>query len=77
MGLQMAARLQQHLSKHGEGRKLISWNRTQSKADPLREQGAQTVQHAAGRVPSVSQYGRLTFPVMHIVCIPMVFGSMW
>lgn len=49
MGFQMAARLQQHLREHGEGRKLIAWNRTLSKADPLTEQGAQTVQHAAGR----------------------------
>ena len=48
MGFQMAARLQQHLSEHGEGRKLIAWNRTLSKADPLTQKGAQTVQHAAG-----------------------------
>ncbi len=49
MGFQMAARLQQHLRKHGEGRRLIAWNRTLSKADFLTEQGALTVQHAAGR----------------------------
>ena len=49
MGIQMAARLQQHLSEHGEGRKLIAWNRTLSKADPLTEQGAEIVQQAAGR----------------------------
>ena len=53
MGFQMASRLQQHLSKLGEGRKLIAWNRTLSKADPLTEQGAQTVQHAAGRFSTI------------------------
>lgn len=49
MGLQMALRLHQHLSKQGQGRKLIAWNRTLSKADPLKQQGALTVANAAGQ----------------------------
>ena len=65
MGFQMAARLQQHLSKHGDGRKLIAWNRTSSKADPLAQEGAQTVQHAAGGI-SLSPCACYSNPVQYV-----------
>ena len=50
MGLQMAVRLQQGLGK--EGKKLIAWNRTLSKTEPLTREGADAVEHAAGRTTS-------------------------
>ena len=48
MGLQMALRLQQSLSKQGQSPNLIAWNRTLSKAEPLTKLGAETVEHPAG-----------------------------
>ena len=49
MGLQMALRLQQSLSKEGQSPNLIAWNRTLLKAEPLMKLGAETVQHPAGK----------------------------
>ena len=54
MGFQMAARLQQYLKEQGQDRKLIAWNRTLAKADPLTQKGAQTVEHAAGQLCHIS-----------------------
>ena len=54
MGLQMAVRLQQGLGK--EGKKVIAWNRTLSKTEPLTREGADAVEHAAGRTTSKNDH---------------------
>ena len=57
MGLQMALRLHQSLSKEGQGPNLVAWNRTLSKAEPLTKTGAETVQHPAGKVIATDHVG--------------------
>ena len=60
MGLQMALRLQQSLSKQGQSPNLIAWNRTLSKAEPLTKIGAETVEHPSGKpIPPNCIGGRL------------------
>ncbi len=43
----MAVRLQQGLRT--EGKKVTVWNRTISKTEPLTQEGADAVKHAAGK----------------------------